>query len=516
MSKFIALMFALFLFINTNYGNNDFEALLDDLDVFFEQNVSANLIHYKKLENNKNFQNLVEKVATFNHSDLEENEKIAFYINAYNIMVIKGIMDRYPMASTNNVNGFFTQTKHTIGREVITLNSLEHDVLFKYYHDVRYHFVLVCGAKGCPPIIPQAYRPETLNQQLDRQTRKAINDPLFTKVNTDKKTVALSQIFRWYAKDFNSEKNLINFLNQYRDQAIPKDYKTTYYPYDWSLNSINPVIASPGSPRGGNLQAITPSVLLKKGQKEWKLFNNLYTQTKIFDSSSKINDSNGRSNFYSAIFQLNVGVSKKLNAGINFMMRSTSNRGPMSSPLDVFRFQNNVNARTTITNVGILAKYAPFPIEGLSLQTMVFFPTGKMLEGTPDGSKPYIDFDAAQWFQQFFYDARLGPKLNMFVELDFLLRLDVQNENRQSSQFAIPIKVFPSYFVTNKLTAYAMTEFAPTLGSGVFSSAYVQSGLGLKYQLTNQLEIEGLYTNFWWGKNSGAGVTYNIGLRYLH
>ncbi len=516
MSKLFSVFVILFLTINSSFGSNNFPELLDELDLFLKSNVKNNLVDYSNLESNTTLTALVKKIEDFNHAELTEKEKIAFFINAYNIMVIKGIMNNYPVASTNNVPGFFTKSKHLVGRELMTLNSLEHDILFKNYRDVRYHFALVCGAKGCPPLISEAYRPEMLEQQLDRQTRNAVNDPNFTKVDTEKKTVALSQIFKWYSKDLSIAKSSIKFINQYRDKPIPESFKTTYYTYDWSLNSKNSVNPTAGRPATGNLQSFTPSVLLKKGQKEWKLFNNLYTQTRFFDGESQITEIGGRSNFFSGIFQLNFGVSPKLNVGINFTMRSTSNRGPDTSPLDVFRFQNNENARTTISNIGLLAKYAPFRVEGLSLQTMVFFPTGKMLEGTADQSKPYIDFDAIQWFQQVFYDAKLGDRINLFVEFDVLVRLDVQNELRQSSQVALPLKVFPSYFITDKLTAYAMTEAAPTLGSGLFSSVYVQSGLGLKYQLTNQLEIEGLYTKFWWGQESGAGETFNLGLRFLH
>lgn len=516
MSKFFSVIGFIIFISNSSFGSSNLPQLIDELDLFFKQHVNNNLVNYSSLESKSSLVSLVKKVEDFNHSKLSEKEKIAFYINAYNLMVIKGVMDNYPLASTNDINGFFTKTKYLIGREAMSLNGLEHDILFKYYHDLRYHFVLVCGAKGCPPIIPEAYRPETLDKQLDRQTKIAINNPDFTKVDNEKQSVGLSQIFKWYAHDFSGKKATFDFLNQYRETPIPDSYKITYYTYDWSLNSQNNVNPSGGRPAASNLQSFTPSVLLKKGQKEWKLFNNLYTQTRFFDNTSTVNEIGGRSNFFSAIFQANFGITKYLNGGINFMLRSTSNRGPESSPLDVFRFQNNPSARTTITNVGLLAKYAPFKIDGLSLQTMLFIPTGKRLEGDPVASKPYIDFDAVQWFQQVFYDASLAPRLNLFAEFDVIVRLDVQNPDNQSSQVATAMKVFPSYFLTNKLTAYAMTEFSPTFGSNVFSSAYVQSGLGLKYQLTSQLEIEGLYTKFWWGKNAGAGATYNVGLRFLH
>jgi hypothetical protein len=95
----------------------------------------------------------------------------------------------------------------------------------------------VCGANGCPPITNFAYTPENLEQQLEQQTKLAINNPDFIKVNVKSKKVEISQIFEWYKEDFISTKSsYIDFLNKYKSEPIPTNFKVAFYTYDWSLN----------------------------------------------------------------------------------------------------------------------------------------------------------------------------------------------------------------------------------------------------------------------------------------
>ena len=49
----------------------------------------------------------------------------------------------------------------------------------------------------------------------------------------------------------------------------------------------------------------------------------------------------------------------------------------------------------------------------------------------------------------------------------------------------------------------------------VISSNYTASGVGAKYQIGSNFNVELLYTNFWRGVNTGFGSTFNIGLKYI-
>ncbi|TYA67175.1 DUF547 domain-containing protein, partial [Seonamhaeicola marinus] len=140
----------------------------------------------------------------------------AFWINAYNLSVIKGIIDNYPTNSPLANAGFFDKVKHNIGGKNITLNDIEHKLLRAQFNDARFHFVLVCGAIGCPPLISEAYLPSTLNTQMDAQTKKALNGN-FLMVNIKKKRVEASQIMEWYKEDFTMNGTTeIDFINTYR------------------------------------------------------------------------------------------------------------------------------------------------------------------------------------------------------------------------------------------------------------------------------------------------------------
>ena len=104
--------------------------------------------------------------------------------------------------------------------------------------EARFHFVLVCAGLGCPPIINEAYLPETLENQLHTQTALALNNTDFIRIKGEK--VLLSQIFEWYKSDFvKNETNEIDFINNFREEKIDPSAQIGYYPYDWTLNNSN-------------------------------------------------------------------------------------------------------------------------------------------------------------------------------------------------------------------------------------------------------------------------------------
>ena len=135
------------------------------------------------------------------------------------------------------------------------------------------------------------------------------------------------------------------------------------------------------------------------------------------------------------------------------------------------------------------------------------------LDGSEEG-QPYLAFDGYLWFNQFFFDNQISNRFLLFLEGDVLAKID-RNFEVDKSQLSFPMKGFISYLPTAKLTAYAFTEWTPTMTKESFGF-YFQSGLGLKYLLLPFLELEILYSTFWLGKNSGAGETYNFGIRYIH
>ncbi|WP_303318244.1 DUF547 domain-containing protein [Flavivirga abyssicola] len=227
----------LIFFGSLSLSAQDLNTFFEKADSFFKAHVADGKVAYSKINSNKESLDEVLKLAeTISVSKSDANNYQAFWINAYNLSVIKGIINNYPTKSPLNHAGFFDKITYPLGGKKITLNDIEHKLLRAQFNDARFHFVLVCGALGCPPLINKAYLPSTLDSQMDVQTKKALNGS-FLKVNTKKKRVQASQIMEWYKKDFTMKgKTEIDFINTYRTEKIPNNFKLSYFPYNWNVN----------------------------------------------------------------------------------------------------------------------------------------------------------------------------------------------------------------------------------------------------------------------------------------
>ncbi len=247
---------------------------------FFAKEVENGLLDYSSLKSNSELKSLIAIVENADLSSTDDATKKAFYINAYNLHVINQGVDGYPIQSVQDIAGFFDRKKVKVAGDQTTLNNLEKQKLLKPYKDGRLHFVLVCGALGCPPITDFAYLPEKLDMQLDQQTSLALNNPNFIRVEGNK--TGLSQIFKWYTGDFGgSTKSVISFINKYRSSPIAENTKTSYYDYDWALNEIKTNTNQTGTAQGNNASRYIVSSTIPKGSVEVKIFNNLYTQRTV-------------------------------------------------------------------------------------------------------------------------------------------------------------------------------------------------------------------------------------------
>ena len=235
-SSFILLSFLLSFSIQAQ----SLDKFFSSTDAFFSEYVSEGRVNYKKLKSNTSeLDALLEMTNTISVSTSEAKQFQALWINIYNLNVIKGIVSHYPTKSPLDIAGFFDKTKYSVGGKKITLNDIEHKLLRANFKDPRFHFVLVCAGLGCPPIITEAYTPDKLENQLSRQTKLAINDSNFIRVDKKKKKVEISEIFKWYTEDFTTNgKSLLDYINQYRTTKISDKFKVSYYVYNWNLNEI--------------------------------------------------------------------------------------------------------------------------------------------------------------------------------------------------------------------------------------------------------------------------------------
>jgi hypothetical protein len=232
----ITVTICLISFAGYTQNTSDF---FSKADVFFKEYVVNGKVNYSKIKKDRTQLDAILSVAKdVSVSKSEASTYQAFWINAYNLSVIKGIVDNYPLNSPLDKKGFFDKTTYNLAGKNITLNDIENKLLRETFKDARFHFVLVCGAIGCPPLISRAYLPKTLDSQMEKQTKIALNGA-FLKVNTNKKRVEVSQIMEWYKEDFTLKgKNEIDFINTYRTEKIPDNFKLSYFPYNWKTNSL--------------------------------------------------------------------------------------------------------------------------------------------------------------------------------------------------------------------------------------------------------------------------------------
>ncbi|GAB1855844.1 hypothetical protein MHTCC0001_06790 [Flavobacteriaceae bacterium MHTCC 0001] len=235
MKKYILIL----IFVTAAFSAKaqDLNTFFNKADAFFKANVVGGKVAYDKIHKDPSQLNAVLKIAEgISVTKDDANNYQAFWINAYNLSVIKGLIDKYPTKSPLDNAGFFDSIKHNIGGKNITLNDIEHKLLRGNFKEPRFHFVLVCGAVGCPPLISKAYLPDTLDTQLETQTKKAINGD-FIKVNAKKNRVQVSQIMEWYKEDFNTKSmDEIDFINKYKTEKLEGKWKLSYFPYDWTIN----------------------------------------------------------------------------------------------------------------------------------------------------------------------------------------------------------------------------------------------------------------------------------------
>lgn len=203
---------------------------------FYQQYVKEGKVAYEVIYNTpEDLNELVALASNIQIPKSDESNYKAFWINAYNLAVIKGVITNYPLSSPLDIKGFFDKTTYQISGQNLTLNAIENQKLRANLNDPRIHFVLVCGALGCPPIIDKAYTPDNVESLLNEQTSKALNNSEFIKVKSEK--VLLSEIFKWYREDFGkSDVDILKFINRYRENKINLDLRIDYYPYNWKLN----------------------------------------------------------------------------------------------------------------------------------------------------------------------------------------------------------------------------------------------------------------------------------------
>ncbi|MFK7782820.1 DUF547 domain-containing protein [Psychroserpens sp.] len=161
------------------------------------------------------------------------NDKLAYWINAYNAFTIDLILRNYPLQSIKDIKEPWDQRLWKIDSKWYTLNDIEHQILRKM-DEPRIHFAIVCASVSCPKLKNTAFTAFDLETQLTVATKEFLSDTSKNELSVN--NIKLSKIFKWFAKDFKTNGSMIDFLNQNSDIKISDKAKKSYLDYNWDLN----------------------------------------------------------------------------------------------------------------------------------------------------------------------------------------------------------------------------------------------------------------------------------------
>jgi hypothetical protein len=229
-----------------------FTALLGD-------HVSAGHVDYAALRHDERLCDYIGYLALTRPDTLPSaRHRLAFWINAYNAYTLKVVSDNYPIESINELHFGGRIIGHVTGRTVwdldfavvggtpYSLDEIEHDIIRGRFGDPRIHFALVCAARSCPPLRPEAYAAQRLDAQLDDQGRVFFSQAEKNRFDGASRTAYLSRILDWYREDFGENRHeVLRSIARYAPLEVrgsiesdPGAWRVEYTDYDWSLNGL--------------------------------------------------------------------------------------------------------------------------------------------------------------------------------------------------------------------------------------------------------------------------------------
>lgn len=224
-------------------------------DLLLRQHVVNGLVDYDAFGRSAEFSRYLALLDRVDPASLDDNERLAYWINVYNAYTIELVNRHKERASIRNINksfgflrlkGPWSEPLVRAAGRTLSLDDVEHRIIRKEFHEPRVHFALVCAALGCPPLRSEAYTGARLDAQLDDQARRfLLRSPEKNRVDVATGTVYVSMIFRLYRDDFGgTDASVGAFIARWYPEGAERlllqsgKYSLRETDYDWSLNGM--------------------------------------------------------------------------------------------------------------------------------------------------------------------------------------------------------------------------------------------------------------------------------------
>jgi hypothetical protein len=208
------------------------------------EDTAGTRVDYRALARSADWKRLIRSLEQADPEALAtRDEKLAFWINSYNILAIAVVLSRYPVESIKDVGSLFRpvwkRRAGTIDGRPYTLGQIEHEIL-RPMGEPRIHMAIVCASTSCPSLRREPFTAARLDGQLDDSTRRflADRDKGLRVLGPD--AIQISRIFDWFEQDFEPGGGVLDFVRRHAPEPgrIPPDADVDYFDYDWSLNDI--------------------------------------------------------------------------------------------------------------------------------------------------------------------------------------------------------------------------------------------------------------------------------------
>jgi len=206
---------------------------------FLTQHVSSSgKVNYTKIKADAKQLNAIILLFEKNYpsSSWSSKQRLAYWINAYNLYTLKFVSDHYPTSSITKITAKPWDKKFiSLGGEMLSLNDIEYKKIRAKNNEPRIHFALNCASESCPMLYNKAFTAKNLSYQLTKQTKRFLADESKNDFS-DSSNIKISSIFDWYKDDFvKKEGSVISFINKYRTEQLTNP-KISYLEYLWGLN----------------------------------------------------------------------------------------------------------------------------------------------------------------------------------------------------------------------------------------------------------------------------------------
>ena len=236
----------------SNAERIDHSAWQDLLNAYIAPDeAGVNLVDYEALQGNAGdaakLASYLDYLQGLDPRDYSRAEQMAYWINFYNALTVKVVLDAYPVDTIRDIHegvvpytGPWDDVHANVAGEDLTLNHMEHGILRPIWRDERIHYAVNCAAYGCPHLLDTAFTAANTEELLDAGARDYVNNPRGVDV-VDEDFIVISSIYDWYAEDFgNTEETVMEHLIEYAEDELASFFEGfegfIEYDYDWSLN----------------------------------------------------------------------------------------------------------------------------------------------------------------------------------------------------------------------------------------------------------------------------------------